>query len=97
MNLASADSSGEGKVKGIVRITKISKLYKLVKISRLIRLIKILKNKKKIMKKMKDVAQVGAAFERLMFYLIILLVICHGIGCSWIFIAKMNQDPDDTT
>lgn len=53
--VSSQDASGQGKVKGIVRITKISKLYKLVKITRLLRLLKIIKDRKKILGDFKKV------------------------------------------
>ena len=75
----------------MIRISKVSKLYKLVKITRLIRMLKLLKNKKKIAKKMNNVVQTGAGFERLVFFLLLLFLTCHFIGCFWVFQASLNE------
>jgi len=71
-----------------------SKLYKLVKITRLIRLFKLMKAENKVMKKLGTALQIGAAFERLSFFFLILLLLCHFFGCLWIFCAKNLEDPD---
>lgn len=36
----------------------------------------------------------GAAFERLTFFILTLLLVCHLIGCLWIYIANMAQDDE---
>jgi hypothetical protein len=84
MELLASESSANNNVNGIMRMTKVGKLYKLVKITRLIRMIKVMKSKKKIVKKMGSVMQTGAAFERLMYFLLLLFLIVHFIGCLWI-------------
>jgi hypothetical protein len=86
------DDTGNNNVNGVVRMTKISKLYKLVKITRLIRMMKLMKNKKKLVKKMNNIVQVGAAFERLTFFLLLLFLIVHFIGCLWILQARFNEE-----
>lgn len=71
-----------------------SKLYKLVKITRLIRLFKLMKQKKKLEKKVKNVMYEGAQYERLSFFILVLLLLCHFVGCLWIFIAKSFSDEE---
>ena len=77
-----------------VRVTKVSKLYKLVKITRLIRMFKLMKQKKKLEKKVKKVMVGGAQYERLSFFILVLLLLCHFVGCLWIFIAKSFSDDE---
>jgi hypothetical protein len=86
------DDTGNNNVNGVVRMTKVSKLYKLVKITRLIRMMKLIKNKKKLVKKMNNIVQGGAAFERLTFFLLLLFLIVHFIGCLWILQARFNEE-----
>jgi|APSaa5957512535_1039671.scaffolds.fasta_scaffold356211_1 hypothetical protein len=81
------DSESQAKINQMIRITRVSKLYKLVKITRLIRMFKIAKHKKKIQRKMTSVVKFGAAFERLSFFILSLLLVCHLIGCLWIYLA----------
>jgi hypothetical protein len=79
-------------VNKFARVARVSKLYKLVKITRLIRIAKMAKYKKKIGNKMNSLIKFGAAFERLLFFLLALLLVCHLIGCLWIYVAKASQD-----
>lgn len=75
-----------------VRVARISKLYKLVKITRLFRVLKIMKQKKKIAKRVKSAITGGQQIERLSFLIMILFILCHFIGCLWIFIANIAGD-----
>jgi len=90
----SDESSDSAKVNQIVRITRISKLYKLVKVTRLIRMFKIMKQKKNIEQKYQSLVKNGAAFDRLAFFLLILMLMSHFIGCIWIFVGNSFQDSD---
>ena len=49
------------------------------------------KYKKKIGNKMNSLIKFGAAFERLLFFVLILFMVCHLIGCMWIYVAKASQ------
>lgn len=42
---------------------------------------------------MKNVMQFGATIERLCFFILLLFLMCHLIGCMWIFVAKSSHDP----
>jgi hypothetical protein len=52
------------------------------------------KYKKKIGNRVTSIIKFGAAFERLLFFLLTLLLVCHLIGCMWIYVAKATQDPE---
>ena len=66
-----------------VRVARLSKLYKLVKITRLFRLFKFMQNKNKAVKKLNSAMKMGMAFERLAFFLLVLVLLSHFIGCFW--------------
>ena len=79
-----------------VRLTKVSKLQKLVKVTRMIRLFKVFKQKKTISKKIKNLMQFGALVERLIFFALCLFLLCHFVGCLWIFIARAFEDAQES-
>jgi len=86
-----AEGGGEDNdimVNKFARVARVSKLYKLVKITRLIKIMKMGKYKKKIGNRVTSIIKFGAAFERLLFFLLTLLLVCHLIGCMWIYVAK---------
>jgi hypothetical protein len=78
----------------LVRIARISKLYKLAKVVKLFRLIKLVKKKKEISAKVINIMKSGAAVERLVFFVILLLLMSHLAGCLWIFAAVTFEDPE---
>ena len=55
---------------------------------------KFMQNKNKIVKRLNSALKIGFAFERLTFFLLILLLLSHFVGCFWIFIAKTFEDDD---
>jgi hypothetical protein len=54
-----------------------------------------MQNKNKIVKKLNSALKIGIAFERLTFFLLILLLLSHFVGCFWIFIANTFNDETD--
>ena len=76
----------------MVRITRVSKLYKLVRITRLFRLVKLFKKENKVVKKFGSALQVSRAFERLSMFLLALILMCHFVGCMWIFVGRTVPD-----
>ena len=75
-----------------VRIARISKLYKLAKLSKLMKLMrmfKLMKSKKKISDKVSKMVKHGAALDRLCFFIMIMILMSHFIGCMWIYIATV--------
>lgn len=81
---------------GLTRILKLPKLYRLIKMTRLIRMFKILKQRNKLVKYMGEFMKIGVGFERLLFFLLLFLIICHIVACLWIFTSKIQGDPKIT-
>ena len=79
-----------------VRVTRVSKLYRIIKITRLFRLFKVVKHKSRVTKKVDKIVKVGAGQERFLFFLVTLILVCHFIGCLWIYQAKLYEDDEDT-
>ena len=86
-------SSSNNDFNKVVRMTRISKLYKLIKITRLIRLLKLMKKQNnQVIDKLGQSLQISQGFERLSFFFLILLLLCHFVCCLWIFVARNFQD-----
>ena len=58
--------------------------YKLIKMIKLLRILKIVKSRNQILKYLHDYLDVGLGFERLIFFIIIFLVVCHVMTCIWV-------------
>ena len=71
-------------------------MYKLAKIVKLLRLFKWAKKKKEISAKVIAVIRTGAAIDRVVFFVMILVLMCHFIGCLWIFIGRDGFDDPDS-
>lgn len=56
---------------------------------------KIVKHKKKITRKVDSVVKFGRAFERMLFFILTLMLACHLIGCMWIYLAKTFSAEDE--
>lgn len=89
------DEASQAKINQIVRITRISKLYKLAKVVKLLRLFKWVKRKREITQKVMAVVRTGAAIDRVVFFVMMLLLMCHFVGCIWIFIGKSFDLQDE--
>lgn len=86
----STDSEMDGtkiNMNQFVRIARISKLYKLAKITQLFRFLKVCKSKKKIEQRVTNILKNGAAYDRLMFFIMCLLLMSHFMSCLWIFVG----------
>lgn len=82
-------------VNQFVRITRISRLYKLVKITKLIRIVKLMKSRKRITERINQVVKHGAAIDRLLFFVLMLLLCSHIVGCIWIYIGETLREEGD--
>ena len=85
-----------GDYNSLVRIARFPKLYRLIKITRLIRVLKVLKQKNKFIKYLKKVLKISAGLERLLFFLLFFLLICHIVSCLWIFSARLEDFSPET-
>lgn len=83
------DSSSWG---GLVKLSKLPRLYRLMKIMKLVRLFKVLKNRNKVLSCLECFAKLSAGMERLIYFLLGFLTICHLIACFLYFISRFNSD-----
>ena len=79
-----------------------SKLYKLIKITRLIRLVKVLKGKSQNhLNQVSSTLRLSKGLEKLAFFFMLLMLMCHFVACIWIFTAKnfggYEDDDEETT
>ena len=92
--MAPSDGGGEGgdNLNQVVRLSKVSKIYRLVKIMRLVRLLRIMRRRKQLFKGMKQIVADGAIQERLSYFTMLLIIICHFLSCGWIYVAKLTWE-----
>jgi len=81
----------------MARFARLGRLYKLVKLTRLIRVLKIIKDKTKFMRIFTDLLKVGRGMERLFFFGILSLILCHIVSCLWIMLPSFIIPEDDET
>lgn len=82
-------------VNGLIRIARISRLYKILKLARLLRVARLLKDKSKILKSIANLLRVSPGYERLIYFLLIFLVMCHIISCLWIIYPQLLNAAGD--
>ena len=78
--------AGKSNVNHLVRFARVGRMYKLIKLTRLLRVMKIVKEQGKFFKFFNDVLKIAQGFERLMFFILIFLMLCHISACLWIII-----------
>lgn len=76
----------------MARIVRFGRLYKIAKLTKLFKGFRVMKEKTNLMKYIKDIIKVSIGLERLVFFLIVFLVICHIGTCLWITIAALKMD-----
>lgn len=76
----------------LVRVARVGRLYKLVKLTRLLRILKIIKEKSKLLRYINEILKIGLGFERLFFFILLFLILCHICACLWIIIAVLNAE-----
>lgn len=78
----------------MIRVARVGRLYRLVKLTRLFRILKIMKEKNKLLKYINQFLKIGLGFERLIFFVLIFLILCHICACLWIIMAAIINDND---
>jgi hypothetical protein len=77
----------------LARVARVGRLYKLVKLTRLFRMLKVVKQRNKLLQYINEFLKIGFGFERLLFFLIVFLILCHLASCLWIIMASLyNSD-----
>lgn len=77
---------------GLMRIARISRLYKLLKLTRLLKVVRLMKDQSKILNSISSILPVSRGFERLYYFLLIFLVMCHIISCLWLIFPQFLND-----
>ena len=85
-----------GDYNSLARIARFPKLYRLVKIMRLVRILKVVKEQNKFVKNLNDGRSDNAGSERLFFFILVFVIVCHIVACLWIFSARLEDFNPDT-
>lgn len=70
-------------VNKLSRVLRLGRLYKMVKMTRLIRMLKIVKDRNKLVKYLNEILKIGIGIERLSFFVLIFIILCHINACLW--------------
>lgn len=73
------------KVNSMIRIVKIGRIYKIIKLTRLLRMVKIMNKRNQIFQLASQLFQFGNGLQRIAFFIISSLLVCHIFACLWIF------------
>jgi hypothetical protein len=96
IKLISNTSTSRTDYNKFIRMSRMSKLYKLIKITRLVRLIKVLNsNSQSHLDSFRKKIRLNKGIEKLSFFFMILMLLCHLVACIWIFTAKNFGSTDD--
>ena len=76
-------------VNSLARFARIGRLYKLIKLTKLLRVFKIIKDKNKFMKILTDRLKIGSGLERLLFFGVLSIIMCHIVSCLWIMLPSI--------
>ena len=61
----------------LARVSRLPRIYKVIKVVRLARMLKIAKEKSKLSKYLNEVLSFSIGFERLIFFILFITIICH--------------------
>ena len=56
---------------------------------------KVVKQRQMLIKYVNEILQLNAGFERLIFFVMMSLILCHICCCFWVILANLNQDSDE--
>jgi len=71
------------------------RLYKLVNLVKLFRILKLIKDKGRVFKLIRFKCRLGFGVDRLLFFLIVFVIVCHVGTCLWLIIAFAVNDYDN--
>lgn len=76
----------------LLRLSKLPRLYRLVKVVKLVRLFKVLKNRNKVLSCLECFSKLSIGMERLIYFVLSILCICHLFACFLYFISSFNSE-----
>jgi len=85
-----------GDFNSLARIIRLPKLYKLIKMTRLVRILKILKERSKLVKYLNEILKIGVGCERLLFFILLFLILCHIVSCFWVLCAVFDEVTEES-
>jgi len=77
-------------------ISKLGKFQKLTKLGRMVRLIKLVKQSSKIFRYIQEYFHIKPGFERLVAFILSVILMFHILGCLWIILPLVNADVEET-
>ena len=89
--------AGNANYQEMVRLARMGRLYKLIKMTKLLRILKIIKQRSQLLKYLNDILKIGLGFERLFFFLLIFLIMCHIMTCLWLITASFAGETSEGT
>lgn len=81
----------------LVFIRSFSFLGTLSLTSRICKICRKPNSKSKFLNSLNEILKVSAACERLLIFVIILVIMCHIVSCMWYFVAKIEENPQSWT
>jgi len=81
-------STGAGSV-DMIRLARMGRMYKMIKMAKILRVLKIIKQRSQLLKYLSEFLKIGLGFERLFFFAIIFMVLCHILTCIWIITPSL--------
>ena len=87
---------GGGDMNDMVRLARLGRLYKIIRLMKLVRLLKLAKSGGSIFGRIRSMLHISIAFERLMMFTSIFVLINHIVACLWIIIGGMEEGDPNT-
>ena len=63
---------------------------------RFARVMKVVKERNTLIKYVNEVFKISAGFERLIFFIILCVVVCHIASCFWVILARLEENTYNT-
>ena len=72
-------------------IARAGRLFRILKLTRLVRLFQIFKDRNRLMKYISQFFSIGLGFERLFYFILIYIIVCHIVACLQILLASLQS------
>ena len=83
--------SGESsRYNNLARVARVGRLYKLVKLTKLVRSLTVMKDQNTSSKSINDYLNIKSGYDRLIFFVLIFVLLCHIATCLWVVTASIN-------
>ena len=86
----------DGDYNSLLRVLRIQRLYRVVKLAKLMRMLKVMKFQSKIFNYISVFLNFTVQQERLIYFVLTLLVVVHVVACLWYIVAKFHEFANNT-